>query len=207
MAKLLLILLATSFLAGCTPSQESPLIRRTAIPEKSSPSEYLEEIDFYREALLKGMSPKKVYRPNLESLEETLDEKGITPEAFQQIEKSVAEGIRDRETLKTKYLAIPGPITKRGQLNQYGAILTELAKVRKQYDQVHTKLRKAEMELLVVEMEIRARPQDHAFRAAAANQETSTRAWMDKMIDEGLTPLHARIFELEGHLSSIKEKI
>ena len=80
-----------------------------------------------------------------------------------------------------------------------------MAKVRNQYDQICSTLQQREMELMIVQMEVDRNPRDREYRAAANNQEAMTREWMDKTIEEELSPLHKRIFELDASLSRKKQ--
>ena len=180
---------------------------RTALPDSMTPAEYIEKIDFYREALLDGLSSKQVYRSNRDFLEETLAERGVTPETFQYLSGLTDEKKKEREAAAAKKNDIKAPRNNdsAGKLTQYNAVLTEMAKVRNQYDQICSTLQQREMELMIVQMEVDRNPRDREYRAAANNQEAMTREWMDKTIEEELSPLHKRIFELDASLSRKKQ--
>ena len=47
--------------------------------------------------------------------------------------------------------------------------------------------------------------QSHCVNLRDENQEAMTREWMDKTIEEELSPLHKRIFELDASLSRKKQ--
>lgn len=207
MAKFKLIILLSVLLSGCAMQQQSPLVYRTALPDSMTPAEYIEKIDFYREALLDGLSSKQVYRSNRDFLEETLAERGVTPETFQYLSGLTDEKKKEREAAAAKKNDIKAPRNNdsAGKLTQYNAVLTEMAKVRNQYDQICSTLQQREMELMIVQMEVDRNPRDREYRAAANNQEAMTREWMDKTIEEELSPLHKRIFELDASLSRKKQ--